>query len=193
MTPLSEAEARVLGSLVEKSLTVPDQYPLSLNALVAACNQKTSREPVMELSPEQVTDAVASLFEKGLAVQQDGSRVAKYVHAAEKLTGPTSKDLAVLAVLLLRGPQTAAEVRVRTERMCEWKDTAEVEAFLEDWASRDGDPYAARLPRGRYQHLFSGPPSGPVLPRPAPASPDRLAALEARVAALEERLKALGH
>ena len=104
MALLSDDEARVLGSLVEKALTTPDQYPLSLNALVNACNQKTSREPVMELSPEGVSDAFSSLFEKGLAVQQDGSRVAKYIHAAEKLAGGTPKDLAVFAVLLLRGP-----------------------------------------------------------------------------------------
>lgn len=188
---LSAAEARVLGSLVEKSFLTPDQYPLSLNALVNACNQKTSRDPVMELTPDAVTAAIAALFEKGLAVEQQGSRVSKFVHSAEKLVGPASKDLAVLCVLLNRGAQTAAEVRVRTERMCEWKDSAEVEAFLEGLVSHD-PPFAARLPRGRYHHLCLGAPSGPQAPAPAPVAPDRLAALEARVAALEALLKERG-
>jgi uncharacterized protein YceH (UPF0502 family) len=182
---LSAVEARVLGSLVEKSFLTPDQYPLSLNALVNACNQKTSREPVMELTAEAVTGAIGTLFEKGLAVEQQGSRVSKYIHSAEKLAGPTAKDLAVQCVLLLRGAQTAAEVRVRTERMCEWRDSAEVEAYLEGLVAHD-PPLAARLSRGRYHHLSLGAPSGPQAPAPAP---DRLAALEARVAALEELLK----
>ncbi|TBR22277.1 DUF480 domain-containing protein, partial [bacterium] len=125
---------------------------------------------------------------KGLAVEQQGSRVTKYIHAAEKLAGPASKDLAALCVLLLRGAQTAAEVRVRTERMCEWKDPAEVEAYLEGLVTHD-PPAAARLARGRYHHLALGAPTGPTAPAPAPPSPDRLAALEARVAALEERIK----
>lgn len=185
---LSPPEARVLGSLVEKSFLTPDQYPLSLNALVNACNQKTSRDPVMELTPDVVTAAIATLFEKGLAVEQQGSRVSKYIHSAEKLAGPTAKDLAVQCVLLLRGAQTAAEVRVRTERMCEWKDSAEVEAYLEGLVSHD-PPLAARLSRGRYHHLSLGAPSGPLVPAPPPPAPDRLAALEARVAALEALLK----
>ncbi|MBI3300425.1 MAG: DUF480 domain-containing protein [Elusimicrobia bacterium] len=190
MTELNEIEARVLGSLIEKAFSTPDQYPLSYNALVNACNQKTSRDPVMNLEPEAVGTAVASLVEKGLAAKLIGDRVPKVAHRAEGLgAGESPEVIGTLGLLLLRGAQTAAEIRVRTERIAQFPNTEAAEAQLQKLAAHPSGPFVARLSRGRYQHLFSGP-AAEAASRASEAA-DRLAQLEARVAALEAAVQDL--
>lgn len=190
MTELDAVEARILGALIEKSYLTPDQYPLSFNALLNACNQKTSREPVLELDVEAVGKGLASLQGKGLAAQRFGSRVPKFAHHAEHLeAGDSTEVLSVLCVLLLRGPQTAAELRLRTERMAQFAANEQVEAVLQKLSEHPQGPFVARLPRGRFQQLLSGPapaqaPEVSYAPK-ASAGPDRIALLEERVAALE--------
>ena len=187
---LDAAEARTLGSLIEKAFTTPEQYPLSFNALLNACNQKTSREPVMELSVDALGKGLAQLAEKGLARERLGSRVPKYAHYAEHLgAGDSPEILGILCLLLLRGPQTAAELRVRTERIAQFPSTEAVESALQKLLEHPNGPFVARLPRGRFQQLFSG--EAPAAFTPAPASPDRLAELEKRLSALELRCEAL--
>jgi hypothetical protein len=203
---LNPVEARVLGSLVEKSLTIREQYPLTFNALLNACNQKTSREPVMTLDVDAMGKAVQSLIEKGFVerVQAPGDRVPKFRHDIGKLLGSDEPRLTgVMTVLLLRGPQTPGEIKGRTDRLCEFTGTAEVEGLLQELCARAENPIVARQPRQagqkevRYQHLFSG--SAPVAAvEPVAATqgaPDRVAQLEKRVetlealvAGLEERL-----
>jgi len=182
---LDAVEARILGSLIEKSYLTPDQYPLSFNALLNACNQKTSREPVMELDVEALGGGLERLRRKGLAEQKLGSRVPKFAHNAAALgAGDATEAVSVLCMLLLRGAQTAAELRVRTERMAHFTATEQVEALLRGLAEHPEGPFVAPLARGRFQQLFSGPPSEAAGPIAAPG-PDRVALLEARVAALE--------
>jgi uncharacterized protein YceH (UPF0502 family) len=200
---LDEIEARVLGSLVEKSLTTPEQYPLSMNALVNACNQKTSREPVMNLDEAAVGRGLHSLLEKSLAgrLHEPGARVPKFMHHIEMLlTGADAKAIATICVLLLRGAQTPGEIKTRTDRLCEFASTAEVEALLQDMLLRE-DPWIVKLPRQpgqkevRYRQLFSGEPSpaaAPAAAMPAAEAPvDRLASLEKRVETLEELVRNL--
>ena len=204
ITELNEIEARVLGALIEKSLTTPESYPLTLNSLVLACNQKTSRDPVMNLEEPAVAAGLHSLIERSLAgrLHEPGSRVPKFMHHAEILIGGADpKAVATLCVLLLRGPQTAGEIKTRTERMCEFAGSSEVESLLQDISLRP-EPWTVKLPRqagqkeARWRQLFSGgaAASAPVAAAP-PAlvakAPDRVAELERRVAALEEIVKAL--
>jgi len=206
---LTDIEARVLGSLVEKSLTTPAQYPLSLNSLTLACNQKTSRDPVMDLDESTVARTLSTLQQKELAYtkSESNNRVPKFGHRIENLLqGGTSKEVGAICVLLLRGPQTPGEIKTRTDRLCEYESTAEVETILNDLASRSDGPYVARLARqpgqkeARFQHLFSGEPAAPKeTPKPAsaftaakssaPTLLERMAQLEARITALETRLK----
>jgi hypothetical protein len=213
MIELNEVQARVLGALVEKSLTTPDQYPLSLNSLILACNQKTSREPVMALDEATVGQALHFLLEKSLAgrIHEPGSRVPKFMHHIEMLlTGADQKIIATICVLLLRGAQTPGEIKTRTDRLCEFSGTAEVESLLQDLTLR-AEPWVLKLPRQagqkevRYRHLFSAAPepasmpapaaayASPVVAAPAPvaAGVDRLAQLEKRVEALEALVKNL--
>lgn len=207
---LDEIEARVLGALIEKSLTIPEQYPLSMNALVTACNQKTSRDPVLSLDEATVGRGLHSLITQSLAgrLHEPGSRVPKFMHHAEILVGGSdAKVVGVACVLLLRGPQTPGELKSRTERLCEFASTAEVESLLSDLAARS-EPLVAKLPRqpgqkeSRYRHLFGADAPAAATPAPTPAAseaaaagaaaaPDRLAELERRVAALEELVKSL--
>lgn len=205
LTQLDAVEARVLGSLVEKSLTTREQYPLTFNALLNACNQKSSREPVMNLDTDTLGRAVQSLVEKKLVerVQAPGDRVPKFRHDIHKLVNSDDPRLiGAVTVLLLRGPQTPGEIKGRTERLCEFSGTAEVEALMQELSSRAEDPLTARLPRqpgqkeSRYYHLFSGAAGQPAAAQPAqapaaPAQPDRLAELERRVAELEAAVKEL--
>ncbi len=200
---LDAVEARALGALAEKSITTKEQYPLSFNSLLLACNQKSSREPVMNLDTETLGRAVESLIAKGLAerLQAPGERVPKFRHDIGRLLGSDdAKMIAVMTVLLLRGPQTPGEIKTRTERLCEFASTAEVEGLLQQ-LSGSAEPMAARLPRQpgqketRYYHLFSGAAAPaaaaeaqPVLP---PAAGDRLAALEKRLEELESRIREL--
>ena len=162
---LSLYETRVIGCLIEKAITTPDQYPLSLNALVNACNQKSNREPVLELKENTVQDIVDVLIKKSLVSRVDGSRVTKYQHRfcntefgvlqlSERATG-------IICELFLRGPQTPGELRNRTERLCKFNDVNEVEAELAGLMARE-EPFVVKLPRepgkreSRYAHLFSG-------------------------------------
>ncbi len=203
-------EARVIGCLMEKSVITPDQYPLSLNALVNACNQKSSREPVLSLEQNVVQRTVNDLIAKRLVmIQEFGSRVDKYqqrfcnTHFAEIKFSPA--EFAIVCLLLLRGPQTPGELKAHSGRLHEFADPAEVDATLESLLTRSDGPFVARLPREprrkdhAYAHLFGGPiESAPLAAAPTAASagapaprPSALAALEARVAKLEQELAAL--
>ena len=160
---LTPIEARVLGSLIEKDITTPDYYPLSLNALVNACNQKNNRDPVMTLDEDAVREALSGLQSQRLAGPAGGadSRVTKYEHRLQEAYNFTRGEIAVLCVLLLRGPQTPGELRGRTERMHRFEDLDQVQAALQRLMQRE-PPLAAVLPRqpgtkeSRYAHLMSG-------------------------------------
>ena len=158
---LSQLEARVLGTLVEKQRTVPDTYPLSLNALAAGCNQKTSRFPVMEASDSFIRNALESLKAQALVAEMPGSRVVRYEHRLEKVLGIPKQSSALLTVLLLRGPQTVGELRLNADRLHSFADTSSVEVFLEEMASREAGALVVELPRApgarenRWMHLLS--------------------------------------
>jgi uncharacterized protein YceH (UPF0502 family) len=220
MDTLSPEEVRVIGCLLEKESTTPDQYPLSLNALTNACNQKSARDPVTQMSTAEVQRVVDGLVKKYLVSDRAGfgGRVTKYKHRfCNTEFGSlqfTPQERGALCVLMLRGPQTPGEIRSRTQRLCEFESVEEVEAALASLASHEGGPFVVRLPRepgkreSRYAHLLSGPvaDSEPAdLPAPPPgeraATPsaepsalsesDRVARLEARIDALTEELTAL--
>ena len=160
---LNETEARVLGSLIEKDITTPDYYPLSLNALVNACNQKNNREPVMQLTEDEVREALNGLQNLRLAGPARGadSRVTKYEHRIQEVFNLTRPDTAILCVLLLRGAQTPGELRGRSERMFQFEHLDDVQSALQRLIERD-PPMVAVLPRqpgtkeSRYMHLLSG-------------------------------------
>src|SRR2546425_7325566 len=160
---LSDVEIRVLGSLVEKEITTPDYYPLSLNALVAACNQSSNRNPVMQFDEDTVALTVASLQEKKLVHQVDrsDSRVTKYRHVLYEAMNLGRPSIAVMCVLMLRGPQTVGEIRTRSNRLYDFSSFEEVETVLNTMVSAER-PLIARLPRqsgqkeARYAHLLSG-------------------------------------
>jgi uncharacterized protein len=162
---LTETETRVLGSLIEKDITTPDYYPLSLNALVNACNQKNNRDPVMTLDEATVRDALASLQEKRMAGPASGadSRVTKFEHRLQEVFNFDRREIAIVCVLLLRGPQTPGELRSRTDRMYHFEALDDIVSTLDRLAHRE-PPLAAILPRqpgtkeSRYMHLFSGEP-----------------------------------
>ncbi len=200
---LSDIEARVLGALVEKDVTTPDYYPLSLNALVNACNQKNNREPVMNLDEDQVRAALESLQQERLAGPARGadSRVAKYEHYLQEVFNFTRAETAVICVLLLRGPQTPGELRGRTERMHRFEELSDVLSTLQRLSERD-PALVKQLPRqpgtkeSRYAHLFSGDVNvHDVTERSgfeASISGDsRFTALETELRALREELEAL--
>ncbi len=160
---LNPMEARVLGALIEKDITTPDYYPLSLNALVNACNQKSNRDPVMSLEENAVRDALYSLNEKGLAgaVSSADSRVSKYEHRLQEKFNLARGETAILCVLLLRGPQTPGELRGRTERMFSFNDLSEVQSALQRLMQRETSlvKMLARQPgtkEARYAHLLCG-------------------------------------
>ncbi|MHB8475416.1 MAG: YceH family protein [Steroidobacteraceae bacterium] len=166
---LSPNEARVIGCLLEKEVTTPDQYPLSLNALTNACNQKTNRDPVLELTEAVVQQTVDALMKKYLVSDRSagyGGRVTKYKHRFCNTEFGSLKfskqEFGIICVLLLRGPQTPGELRARTNRLCEFADSEQVEATLKSLMAREDGPFIARLPRAagaresRYAHLFSG-------------------------------------
>jgi uncharacterized protein YceH (UPF0502 family) len=191
---LDPEEARVLGCLIEKELTTPDYYPLSLNALVNACNQKSNREPVVQYDEATVRDAMERLRHHGLGTVLTGGehRVPKYGHRAYERLDLGRREIAVLAVLLLRGPQTLGEIKERTGRMYEFDDVESVESTLRKLAGHADGPVAVQLPKqpgmreARYAHLLCGDPVLPA-PEPQPVSlrEDRLAKLEAEVAELK--------
>jgi uncharacterized protein YceH (UPF0502 family) len=201
--PLSDVEVRVLGALIEKDITTPDYYPLSLNALVNACNQKNNRDPVMRLDEDVVSGALESLQEKRLAGPASGadSRVPKYEHRLQEVFNFDRREMAILCVLLLRGAQTPGELRGRAERMYRFEALEDVHAALDRLSQRE-PPLVVVLPRqpgtkeSRYMHLFSG---GAVPAEPAraaenlsrvenPSREDRLTILESEVAELREEI-----
>jgi uncharacterized protein YceH (UPF0502 family) len=188
MEPLHPVEVRVLGALLEKDLTTPEYYPLTLNALQNACNQKSSREPVVNFDEATVAQGLELLRQKQLALKVSGAghRVEKYAHRLGEKLNLGRRDLALLCVLMLRGPQTVGELRGRTERMHEFADMDEVEHVLEALAARQPDPLVAPAARGRWVHLWSG---GHVesVPEPEPVR----SSLEQRVAALEHEVDEL--
>lgn len=206
MTPndLSPAEARVLGVLVEKQRSVPDTYPLTLNALVAGCNQKTSRDPVMTLDERDVQEALDALKHRSLVVETSGGRVMRYGHNAERALDLPSQSVAILAALMLRGPQTAGELRINTDRMHRFADISAVEGFLNELATRRDGALVVELPRTagtretRWAHLLGGASTRPAMTveeldeaRGWQAEVDalrvELADLRARIDALEAR------
>ena len=164
MDILTPAEVRVLGALLEKDIATPEYYPLTVNALLNACNQKSSREPVVSYREETVLEALESLKAKRMAVRISGAghRVEKYAHRLGETMNLGRRELALLCVLMLRGPQTIGELRGRTERMHDFTDLEEVEACLEALAARQPEPLVTRVPRGRWAHLFGGPPELPA-------------------------------
>ena len=166
MRPLSPLESRVLGVLVEKQITVPDTYPLSVNALLAGCNQKTARQPVIEATETEVVTAVDGLKSLSLVFEGPGSRVLRFEHNAGRMLGVPPQAVALLTVLMLRGPQTSAELRLSCERLHRFADISSVEGFLEELADKT-PPMVVRLARApgareaRWAHLLCG---EPVLP-----------------------------
>jgi len=192
---LDDRELRVLGCLIEKDMTTPDYYPMSLNSMVSACNQKSNREPVVDFSEAEVIAAVDSLRERGLArtVHGKGDRVLKYKHVAGEILEVTPSQTALLAVLMLRGPQTLGELRSRTGRYVEFDGLGAVEAEL-DALARAEEPRVERLERrpgekeSRYRHLLGG--TAAVLDAaPAPESAgDRVGELEEELRELRRRV-----
>jgi hypothetical protein len=162
---LSLLETRVLGVLVEKQHTVPDTYPLTLNALVAGCNQKTSRDPVIEASDAEVQAALDHLKSLSLVMESSGGRVMRYAHNAGKGLGLPPQSVALLAVLFLRGPQTAGELRINADRLHKFGDILSVEAFLNELAEKPFVRELAKQPGARetrWVHLLSGEPAFPT-------------------------------
>jgi uncharacterized protein len=208
LTPL---EARVVGCLIEKQVTTPDQYPLSLNAVTNACNQKSNRDPVMAIDETTVQRTIDDLSRKHLVIEKSGfgSRVPKYQHVFCNTQFGSLKfspqELAVVCELLLRGPQTPGELRSRASRMAPFTDVSQVESVIEELEKRDDGPFVARLPRepgrreSRYAQLFTGPAPAATPPDSSgqtgrgehTASSTSPSGLEARVAALEHTLEEL--
>ena len=210
---LTVNEARVIGCLIEKQIATPDQYPLSLNALTNACNQKSNRDPVLDLDEREVQSVVDWLMRRQLVLERSGfgSRVPKYQHLFCNTQYGSLKfspqETAIVCELLLRGPQTPGELRTHAARLAPLHDVTEVETALEDLATRPDGPFVARLARepgrreSRYMHLFSGeapPDAGDSVESPqrsaavgTPGLGERVAALEAAVASMREELEAL--
>ncbi|WP_087020069.1 YceH family protein [Thaumasiovibrio subtropicus] len=208
---LNAIEARIIGCLLEKEITTPDLYPLTLNSLTSACNQKSNREPVMQLSEAEVMDGLSSLKTKRLVSDDEafGGRAVKYKHrfcntefGSLKLT---EQQLGIACVMLLRGAQTPGELRTRTNRLCQFSDVKETEQVLESLMQHSLGELVVRLPReagkreSRYMHQFCGEVdvsnlaavSAPATPTAASANDERIVALEAEVASLKSRLDAL--
>jgi len=195
----------VLGVLIEKERATPEYYPLTLNALVNGCNQKSNRDPVMQLDDDAVTRALDTLRLKELVclIHTAGSRAPKHAHRLGNFFNLSPQEFAVLCLLLLRGPQTAGEMRTRSGRLCAFASPSEVEAVLQGLAARDDGPFVVKLARqpgqssSRYAHLLCGPvdagaaPATPSVSTPAaaPANDDRLAVLEREVAELRAELE----
>ncbi|MDB5947924.1 MAG: hypothetical protein JWQ33_2950 [Ramlibacter sp.] len=214
---LSAVEARVLGTLMEKARTVPDSYPLTLNSLVLGCNQKSSREPLMNITEPQAQEALDNLKQlstgsgQSLAREASGSRVARWEHNFQRAIGVPEQSAVLLGLLLLRGPQTAGELRINSERWYRFADISSVEAFLDELEQRSqdkGGPLVVKLPRAvgmreqRWAHLLCGPvdmataaagaPTEAVPPAPAGAGLSlRVESLEREVAQLRSALENL--
>ena len=212
---LTALESRILGALIEKEITTPDQYPLSLNALINACNQKTNRDPVMSLDEATVQQALDGLSKRHLILERSGfgSRVVKYRHRLcngdHNPLQMTAQEVAVITELMLRGPQTPGELRSRSQRLASFTDLGDIETTLEMLATRDDGPFGLRLPKmpgareARYCQLLTGEPDIEAMTNaaaqsvPAPGAPEgsstvqslveRIEALEAQVQGLLDR------
>jgi len=193
---LSLLETRVLGVLVEKQHTVPDTYPLTLNSLVSGCNQKTSRDPILNATEAEVQAVVDHLKTLSLAVESSGGRVMRYAHNVGKVLAIPSQSVALLAAIMLRGPQTVGELRINCERLHHFADISAVEGFLHELAAREAGALVVELPRQpgaretRWAHLLSGAPSADTVVRMPAAEGDvitvsEIAALRANVADLQ--------
>jgi uncharacterized protein YceH (UPF0502 family) len=207
MTPtalptLSLLETRVLGVLVEKRHTVPDTYPLTLNALAAGCNQKSSRDPLLSATDAEVQATIDHLKALSLVVESSGGRVMRYAHNVDRVLGVPSQAVALLAALMLRGPQTVGELRINSERLHHFADISAVEGFLDELAARPAGALVATLPRQagaretRWTHLLSGAPAAEHFALAAVAPGEHvavteLAALRANVATLQQQVAAL--
>ena len=195
---LNEVEMRVLGALIEKDITTPDYYPLSLNALVNACNQKNNREPVMALDEESVRRALASLQERRIAGPAGGadSRVTKYEHRLQEVFNFDRREIALVCVLLLRGPQTPGELRGRSERMHRFETLDDVQSAIQKLTDRE-PPLVRVLPRqpgtkeSRYMHLFSGDAGIPAITDSQDPPHAEVAGNGSRIAALENEIAQL--
>ena len=200
---LSLLETRVLGVLVEKQHTVPDAYPMTLNAIISGCNQKTSRDPVLNASDAEVQATLDRLKGLSLVIESSGGRVMRYAHNTERVLGVPSQAVALLTALMLRGPQTVAELRINSDRIHRFADTSSVEGFLHELAQRPAGPLARELPRQpgtretRWVHLLSGAPATTSEPPDDAAASDdlitagELAALKANVDDLQAEVAAL--
>jgi len=196
---LTRVEARALGVLIEKSATTPDQYPMTLNAIVVGANQKTSRHPLMELDPGEVGHALRTLEDKGYAAVVHGARALRYEHRIDEALALTRRQRALLCVLMLRGAQTQNELFVRCDRLADFTGVDDVRETLERLSSR-APPLTLRIPRhpgqreDRYAHLLCGEPEvGTAEPDGALAPSAARGALEQRIEALEARVAALEH
>lgn len=201
---LSLLESRVLGVLIEKQHTVPDTYPLSLNSLVAGCNQKSSRDPVLNATEAEVQAAIDHLKTFSLVMEGSGNRVTRYEHNTGRVLQLPPQSVALLAILMLRGPQTPGELRINTERLYKFSDISSVEVFLNELRERAVAPLVVELPRrpgsreNRWAHLLCGAPAAETAVReaaPVPTDGDitvgELAALKANVARLEDEVAVL--
>jgi uncharacterized protein len=194
---LSLLETRVLGTLYEKQHTVPDSYPLTLNALVSGCNQKSSRAPVMEATEAEAQASLDSLKAANLVIETSGGRVSRYAHNIERVLQVPSQSAALLACLMLRGPQTTGELRINCERLHSFADISAVQGFLDELATRPAGALVVQLPRqpgsreSRWAQLLSGAPSVEEKKSAADVAPDELAGLQANVARLEAEVAAL--
>lgn len=206
MTPLTLNEARVLGTLMEKARTVPDSYPMTLNTIVAGCNQKSSREPITNLGEAEVQEALDGLKRRSLAFTSRGSRTDRWEHNFQRAMVVPEQSAVLLGLLMLRGPQTAGELRIHSERWYRFADISSVEGFLEEMRDRTeekGGPLVVQLPRAagsreaRWAHLLCGPVEAAAAPdaEPPPVAAGGLAArvgaLEAEVARLRAQLQDL--
>jgi uncharacterized protein YceH (UPF0502 family) len=204
LSVLSLLETRVLGVLVEKERAVPDTYPLTLNALIAGCNQKTSRDPIIQASSADVQAALDSLRGMSLVIESSGGRVPRYEHNVERVLQVPRQASALLAVLMLRGPQTAGELRINCERLHSFADISSVEAFLRELSERPAGALVVELPRqpgsreNRWAHLLSGAPEVHEPATGVAAAADtgglavsELAAVKANVARLETEVAEL--
>jgi len=200
---LSLLETRVVGVLVEKQHTVPDTYPLTLLALTAGCNQKTSRDPILNATESEVQAAVDHLKILSLVIESSGGRVMRYAHNAGRVLGVPTQAVALIAAMMLRGPQTVGELRINCDRLHRFADISTVEAFLQELVARAAGPLVVELPRQpgaretRWAHLLSGPPAEETL-RPAGVeaggeivAASEIAALKANVANLTDEVAAL--
>ncbi len=166
LRPLSPVEARVLGTLMEKARTVPDSYPLSLNMVITGCNQKTSRDPILQVEDAQAQQALDALKSLSLVFESSGGRVTRYEHNFQRVYGVPEQSAVILGLLMLRGPQTAGELRINTERWYRFADISSVDGFLDELQERTeekGGPLVIKLPRApgareqRWAHLLCGP------------------------------------